>query len=212
MFGAVGLSPEDVATAKRYVQINRLARSGSPADAPAQVKLTKGITSYLRSIGEEPTEENIKRVRDQFAETSKYIGKAETSLSGRAQTEIDADAKKQAKEAERIRQEREAREADRQKEIELEKNTQQLIDPRTLQDQREKELKANKRAILRLKKDEVSLKRKLKVATLALNNDRDVARNIDLANQLEEQLSSNAKKINTLTDKNKNLEELLGKK
>ena len=212
VFGAVGLSPEDVATAKRYVQINRLARSGSPADAPAQVKLTKGITSYLRSIGEEPTEENIKRVRDQFAETSKYIGKAETSLSGRAQTEIDADAKKQAKEAERIRQEREAREADRQKEIELEKNTQQLIDPRTLQDQREKELKANKRAILRLKKDEVSLKRKLKVATLALNNDRDVARNIDLANQLEEQLSSNAKKINTLTDKNKNLEELLGKK
>ena len=212
VFGAVGLSPEDVATAKRFVKINRLARSGSPADAPAQVKLTKGITSYLRSIGEEPTEENIKRVRDQFAETSKYIGKAETSLSGRAQTEIDADAKKQAKEAERIRQEREDAEAARQKRTEREKSTQQLPDPRTLQDQREKELRENKRNILRLRKEEQRLRRQLNIATLALENDRDVARNIDLANQLEEQLKSNAKKLNTLTDKNKNLEELLGKK
>lgn len=105
VFGAVGLSPEDVATAKSFVQINRLALSGSPADAPAQVKLTNGITSYLRSIGEEPTEENIKRVRDQFAKTSKYIGKKETGLAGRAQAERDAETK----EKERIRLEKAAK-------------------------------------------------------------------------------------------------------
>lgn len=109
VFGAVGLDPDDVASAKRFVQINRFARSGSPADATAQVKLNNGITFYLRSIGEEPTEENIKRVRDQFVTTARYVGKEETSLSGRVQTEIDA----KTEEDERIEQQRKEEEAAR---------------------------------------------------------------------------------------------------
>lgn len=122
VFGAVGLSQEDVARAKRYVQINGLALSGSPADAPAQVKLTNGITSYLRRIGEEPTEENIKRVKDEFVTTARYVGKEETSLSGRAQAERDAKTK-QAKLIEQQRKDEEAakiKRASRESELEAE--------------------------------------------------------------------------------------------